>query len=108
MQRCNYKWSLVHREKKQEFRVQTDKMSLGEMFHKLVENYYKKFIGQTIRPLSSQQLVDLMETTQAENGWTSYEAERLFFNAYTVLVTYINWVVRNQEFIPVAAEVETF
>jgi hypothetical protein len=59
-QRCNYKWSLVHREKKTEFRVQSDKMSLGEMWHKLAENYYKMFIGRPVLFLKSEELVELM------------------------------------------------
>jgi PD-(D/E)XK nuclease superfamily len=108
MQRCNYKWSLVRREGKTEFTVQTDKMSLGEMFHKLVENYYKRYIGRPVQILTSEELVELMETTQAENGWTNYEAQLLFFNAYTIFITYINWARRNERLIPVAAEVEAF
>lgn len=108
MQRCNYKWSLVHREKKTEFTVQTAKMDLGQMFHKLVENFYKRYIGRPVQLLTSEELVELMETTQAENGWTNYEAQLLFFNAYTVFITYINWAIRNERLIPVGAEVETF
>jgi len=107
-QRCNYKWSLVHREKKTEFRVQTSKMSLGEMFHKLLENYYKRFIGRPVLVLTSEELVELMEITQAENGWTDYDSQLLFFNAYTIFITYMNWAIRNERLIPVGAEVETF
>lgn len=107
-QRCNYKWSLVHREKQSEFRVQTEKMSLGEMFHKLLENYYKRFIGRPVLVLTSEELVELMETTQAENGWTDYDSQLLFFNAYTILITYIGWASRKERLIPVGAEIETF
>lgn len=108
MQRCAYKWSLIYREKKQEFRVQTEKMSLGSMWHKLIENYYKKFIGRPVQLLTSEELVELMETTQAENGWTDYDSQLLFFNAYTVMITYMNWAIRNERLIPVDAEIETF
>jgi PD-(D/E)XK nuclease superfamily len=107
-QRCNYKWSLVHRDKMSEFRVQTFKMSLGEMWHKLAENYYKRFIGRPVQILSSEELVELMETTQAENGWTDYEAQVIFFNAYTIMITYMKWAERGERLIPVGAEIETF
>jgi CRISPR/Cas system-associated exonuclease Cas4 (RecB family) len=78
------------------------------MWHKLAENYYKKFIGRPVQLLTSEELVELMETTQAENGWTDYESQLLFFNAYTVLITYITWASRHEHLIPVGAEVETF
>ena len=107
-QRCAYKWYLTKKEGKQELITVTEKMSLGTIFHKLLENYYKRFIGGPVGLLNSDELAKMMEETQAENGWTDYESQLLFFNAYTIFITYMNWALRKEKLIPLGAEVETF
>jgi ATP-dependent helicase/DNAse subunit B len=108
-QRCAYKWKLSKKEGRQEFQVtDTGKMTLGTMFHKMLQNYYGRYIGQPVANLSSEQLVEIMETTQAENGWTDYESQLLFMNAYTIFITYIGWAARNEKLIPLGVEVDTY
>jgi len=107
-QRCAYKWYLSKKEGKQEFRVTTEKMTLGTIFHKLLQNYYNLYLDRPVELLSSQELVNLMERTQAENGWTDYDSQLLFINAYTIFITYMKWAARSEQLIPVGTEVETF
>lgn len=107
-QRCPYKWYLSKREGKTEFVVVTEKMSLGTVFHKLLEYYYKKYLGGPIGLLNSDELALMMEEVCAENGWTDYDTQLRFFNAYTIFITYMNWALRNEKLIPLGAEVDTF
>ena len=106
--RCNYKWHLTHQEKAKEFTVATGKMQLGSMAHLLLQEYYRHFLHKPVENLDSQQLTDLMEKVQAENGLTDYDSQLLFFNAYTVFITYMRWAERSERLIPLGVEVETF
>ena len=103
-QRCNYKWMLTHQEGKKEFTTASQKMQLGGIFHLLLEAYYKKYIGVPVENLNRKQLTELMEQVQSENNLHDYDSQLLFFNAYTIFITYITWAGRTEKLIPLHVE----
>jgi hypothetical protein len=74
----------------------------------MAEKWYGRFIGQPVEALDSGQLIGLLQEVEEENNWKSYEAQLMVYSVFTVFCSYMRYMVRNENYVPLATEVETY
>jgi hypothetical protein len=102
--RCRYAWKLS---KIDQVGFQDVKpigaQNKGQIFHKFMQWYYDACIGRPVGKLSEIGQMKALEYVQKFHG-----SDADLFQVFTIFIAYTDWAAKNEELVPMGAEIETF
>ncbi len=103
-QRCKYQWYLSYIEG---FTSGSNKSyERGKLVHKFEESFYNLYIGQQVTPIEAEQFNEIRK--EHENQFAKIEDIAMFYWALSTFGRYTEFAALNDDFIPLATEVELF
>lgn len=102
--RCRYAWKLAKIDNVGKETYKTiGAQNKGLIFHAFLEWYYNASRGRAVGRLTEIEQMKALEYVQKIHG-----SDADLYKVFTVFIAYADWCAKNEEFIAIGAEVETF